>query len=293
VTRAGQKVGVLGAGTMGVGIAVVGLLAGHDVVLRDLSESDAWRGADRVREFLESSVARGKLDPQTRDETLERLVPTEKLEQLADCDVVIEAVVERVSAKQEAFAELDDVCSDRTLFHSNTSTLSVTEIASGSRNPGRVVGTHYCNPAPLMKLVEVVRARQTSDDAYARTVDFICGLGKAVVTTQDVPGFIVNRFLVPFENDCIRALESGLGTVESIDQAVTGALRYPMGPFTLLDVVGLDVHKQVSTSLFEQLHDPRFSAPPLVDRMIAEGALGRKAGRGFYEYGQPALFGTK
>jgi 3-hydroxybutyryl-CoA dehydrogenase len=292
MTKVRQRVGVLGAGTMGVGIAVVALRTGHDVILRDLRLQDASRGAERIREFLESSVARGKMAPEARDDALTRLTPTADIDELAECGVVIEAVVESIAAKREVFAQLDSVCSDDTLFHSNTSTLSVTEIAAGSRCPERVVGTHYCNPAPLMKLVEVVKARQSSDEAYARTVEFIESLDKVVVTTKDVPGFIVNRFLIPFENDCIRALESGLGTVETIDLAVTGGLRYPMGPFTLLDVVGLDIHKQVSTSLFEQLHDPRFAAPPLVDRMIAEGALGRKSGKGFYEYGQPALFGT-
>jgi 3-hydroxybutyryl-CoA dehydrogenase len=178
------------------------------------------------------------------------------------------------------------------LFHTNTSTLSVTAIAAGSSTPGRVVGTHYCNPAPLMKLVEIVPGRHAHDDAVKRTVAFIEGLRKTVVRAKDVPGFIVNRLLVPFENDSIRALAAGRATVEEIDAAVTLALGYPMGPFTLLDTVGLDIHHAVSMSLYEQLHEPRFAPPPLVSQMIAAGDLGRKAGRGFYTYEQNKIFGA-
>jgi 3-hydroxybutyryl-CoA dehydrogenase len=196
----------------------------------------------------------------------------------------MEAIFEDLDLKAQTFADLDHVCGEATLFHTNTSTLSVTAIAAGSRNPERVVGTHYCNPAPLMHLVEVVRGRHTSDEAHARTVAFIESLGKTVVNAGDTPGFLVNRFLVPFENDCIRALEAGMGSVGTIDRAVTAGLGYPMGPFTLLDIVGLDIHEAVSLSLFEQLRDPRFAPPPLVSRMISAGHLGRKTGGGFYRY---------
>jgi 3-hydroxybutyryl-CoA dehydrogenase len=177
------------------------------------------------------------------------------------------------------------------VFHTNTSTLSVTAIAAGSARPERVVGTHYCNPAPLMKLVEVARARQTGDDAYERTLRFLDSLGKTCVACQDTPGFLVNRFLIPFENDCIRALEAGVAPAASIDRAVELGLRYPMGPFRLLDIVGLDIHRVVSLALYEQLRDPRFAPPPLVDRMIAAGELGRKTGRGFYTYDKAGMFG--
>jgi 3-hydroxybutyryl-CoA dehydrogenase len=211
---------------------------------------------------------------------------------LSECDVVVEAIHEDLKAKQELFRHLSDVCKPETLFHTNTSTLSVTAIAAGASNPERVVGTHYCNPAPLMKLVEVVRGQLTSDDTYSRTIGFIASLDKKSVTTKDVPGFIVNRFLIPFENNCIRSLESGVGTVESIDLAVRHGLRHPMGPFTLLDIVGLDVHRAVSLSLYEQLRDPRFAPPPLVERMVAAGQLGRKVGQGFYNYDQAGLIGT-
>ena len=287
-----SAVGVLGAGTMGVGIAVTVSRAGHETIVRDVAPELVESGLERVEAFLDQSVARGKLTAVQRDEQRARVHGTTALGDLASCDVVIEAIVEDVSAKAAAFAALDDVCKPDTLFHTNTSTLAVTGIAAGSRHPERVVGTHYCNPAPLMRLVEVARGLRTADWAYERTVGFLGSLGKTVVTTGDTPGFIVNRFLVPFENDCVRALAAGMGTVESIDRAVTCALGFPMGPFALLDVVGLDVHRLVSLSLYDQLRDTRFLTPPLVDRMIDAGHLGRKSGKGFYEYGDVGLFGT-
>jgi 3-hydroxybutyryl-CoA dehydrogenase len=277
---------VLGAGTMGAGIAVTIARAGHPVVVRDISPDQVERGLQQVRKFLDRSLELGKLDSDVHECALAGLSGTTRLDELADCSVVVEAIFEDVELKARTFAELDEICSEETLFHTNTSTLSVTAIAAGSRLPERVVGTHYCNPAPLMDLVEVARGRRTSDEAHARTVDFIEGLSKTVVNTADTPGFLVNLFLVPFENDCIRALEAGMGTIESIDKAVTLGLRYPMGPFTLLDIVGMDIHEAVSMRLYEQLYDPRFAPPPLVSRMISAGQLGRKTGRGFYDYAE-------
>lgn len=288
----GMTVGVLGAGTMGAGIATVMARAGHRTIVRELTAERVTAGLEQVRRFLDRSVERGKLGAAERDVALSGLSGTTDLAGLAECEVVVEAVFEDTGLKARLFGELDEICKPETLFHTNTSTLSVTAIAAGSRRPDRVVGTHYCNPAPLMKLVEVARARQTSEDAYRRTLSFLAGLGKRTVTTADSPGFIVNRFLIPFENDCIRALSSGLGTVESIDLAVTKGLGYPMGTFTLLDIVGLDVHRAVSMSLYLQLRDPRLAPPPLVDQMIAAGHLGRKTGRGFYVYDEPRMFGT-
>jgi len=286
------NVGVLGAGTMGVGIAVTVARAGHAVTVRDPDAERVEHGVVQVRRFLDRSVELGKLDAAVRDAALAGLRGTTELGDLAACDVVIEAIFEDVELKARTFGELDAICPETTLFHTNTSTLSVTAIAAGSRLPERVVGTHYCNPAPLMKLVEVVKGRRTSEDAFARTLAFVEGLGKTAVVTEDVPGFLVNLFLVPFENDCIRALEAGMGTVESIDTAVRLALGYPMGPFTLMDIVGMDVHKAVSMSLYRQLRKPRFAPPPLVDRMISAGHLGRKTGQGFYTYEEAGLMGT-
>ncbi len=285
-------VAVLGAGTMGAGIAVVAARAGHRTILRDVTDEAVQRGLDTAESFLRKSASLGKLTQDQADAALANLTGSVELRDVAPADVVVEAVFEDVELKKSLFAELDDVVSRDTLFHTNTSTLSVTAIASGSRHPERVVGTHYCNPAQLMKLVEVAEGRHTASDATKRSLEFLAGVGKTTVLTKDRPGFILNRFLIPWENNCIRALEAGLGTVESIDRAVLGALRHPMGPFQLLDVVGLDVHKAVSMRLYEQLREPRFAPPPLVDRMIAAGDLGRKTGRGFYTYDSTKSFGA-
>lgn len=279
------RVGVLGAGTMGSGIAITVARVGHEVIVRDISEERVEGGLAQLKKFLDRSVEKGRLSAERRDEAVASTSGTMELEALAGCDVVIEAIFEDETLKAETFGQLDEICGPETLFHTNTSTLSVTGIAAGSRCPERVVGTHYANPAPLVDLVEVTRGRLTSDEALRKSVEFVEGLGKRVVFTKDSPGFILNYFLVPFENDCIRALEAGMGTVESIDKAVTLGLGYPMGTFTLLDIVGLDIHKAVSMSLYEQLRDPRFAPPPLVDRMISAGHLGRKTGKGFYDYG--------
>jgi 3-hydroxybutyryl-CoA dehydrogenase len=285
-------VGVVGSGTMGAGIAIVMARAGHRTLVHDVDADRVESGLESVRTFLDRSVKLGKLDDDVRERAVKGLVGTTRLEDLGECSVVVEAVFEDQAVKAELFASLDEICGPKTLFHTNTSTLSVTAIAAGSRIPERVVGTHYCNPAPLMSLVEVVKARQTGEEAYLATLEFLHGLNKETVTTKDSPGFIVNRFLIPFENDCIKLLSAGLGTVESIDLAVTKGLRYPMGPFRLLDIVGLDVHRAVSLSLYNQLRDARFAPPPLVDAMIASGQLGRKTGQGFYSYEASKVFGA-
>lgn len=289
--RGSELVGVLGAGTMGAGIAITVARAGHATMMVDVDASRLADGLERARSFLDKSVELGKLEAARRDDAVAGLAGGTELEALAGCDVVVEAIYEDLALKAETFGRLDEICRPDTLFHTNTSTLSVTGIAAGSKRPERVVGTHYCNPAPLMKLVEVARARQTSDEAFQRTCRFLERLGKTCVTVRDTPGFIVNRFLIPFENDCIRTLEAGIASAESIDRAVELGLRYPMGPFKLLDIVGLDLHRAVSLALFDQLKEPRFAPPPLVDRMIAAGELGRKTGRGFFTYEQARMFG--
>lgn len=287
-----KTVAVLGAGTMGSGIATVMARAGHRTILYDVNDGNLKRGIDTVYGFFDKSVGLGKLDATAGQAAKDALVGSTDLTDLASCDVVVEAVFEDLQLKKDTFGRLDEIVSERTLFHTNTSTLPVTGIASGSRRPERVVGTHYCNPAPLMKLVEVADGRHTTEWAHQATVEFLGSLGKTSVVTKDRPGFIVNRFLIPWENSCIGALEAGLGTKESIDAAVLGALGHPMGPFRLLDIVGLDIHQQVATRLYEQLRDPRFFPPPMVDRMVAAGDLGRKTGRGFYEYEDTRLFGS-
>jgi 3-hydroxybutyryl-CoA dehydrogenase len=287
-----KTVAVLGAGTMGSGIATVMARAGHRTLLFDVNELNLTRGLDTIHGFFDHGVKLGKLSETDATAAKERLSGATDLAELAPVDVVVEAVFEDLALKKETFARLDGIVAESTLFHTNTSTLSVTGIASGSRLPERVVGTHYCNPAPLMKLVEVAGGRHTADWAHKATLEFLHSLGKTTVVTKDRPGFIVNRFLIPWENSCIGALEAGLGTKESIDTAVTGALGHPMGPFRLLDIVGLDIHQQVSTRLYEQLREPRFFPPPMVDRMVAAGDLGRKTGRGFYTYDDTRLFGS-
>lgn len=287
-----KTVAVLGAGTMGSGIATVMARAGHQTILFDINEANLQRGIDTVHGFFDKSVKLGKLDAEAGQSAKNTLVGTTALTDLAQCDVIVEAVFEDLQLKKDTFRRLDEIVSESTLFHTNTSTLSVTGIASGSRLPERVVGTHYCNPAPLMKLVEVANGRHTADWAHKATIEFLGSLGKTSVVTKDRPGFIVNRFLIPWENSCIRALEAGLGTKESIDAAVLGSLGHPMGPFRLLDIVGMDIHQQVATRLYEQLRDPRFFPPPMVERMVAAGDLGRKTGRGFYEYDNTRLFGS-
>lgn len=287
-----RTVAVLGSGTMGSGITVVAARAGHRTLLYDLDDARVKQGLIRVADFLDKSVALGKLSPEAGAAAKANTSGTTDLDELARTDIVIEAVVEDLSVKQELFGRLDGIVSERTLFHTNTSTLSVTAIAAGSSRPERVIGTHYCNPAPLMKLVEVADGRHTADWAHDATTDFLASLDKTTIVTKDRPGFILNRFLIPWENSCIDALESGLGTVQSIDTAVKGALGHPMGPFELLDIVGLDIHRQVAMRLYEQLRDPRFFPPPMVDRMIAAGDLGRKTGTGFYTYDDNRLFGS-
>ncbi|WP_020500583.1 3-hydroxyacyl-CoA dehydrogenase family protein [Sciscionella marina] len=287
-----HTVAVLGAGTMGAGIATVTARAGYRTILFDIDEHNLRRGIGTVHGFFDKSVRLGKLDADDGRAAKEALSGTTELAELGPCTVLIEAVVEDLAVKTELFGRLDGIIAESALLHTNTSTLSVTGIASGSRYPERVVGTHYCNPAPLMKLVELADGRHTAGWAHRSTAEFLASLAKTAVVTEDRPGFIVNRFLIPWENSCIRALESGLGSKEAIDAAVPGALGQPMGPFRLLDIVGMDIHQQVATRLYEQLRDPRFFPPPMVDRMVSAGDLGRKTGRGFYEYDDTRLFGS-
>jgi len=290
ITR--SRVGIVGAGTMGTGIAITAIRAGFPTTLTDSASEALPVARDHVDRFLEKSVQRSKLTEVDRHAALDRLSLTEDFERLADCDIVIESISEDLSAKQELFRGLGEYVPEETVYVTNTSTLSVTAISAGAIRPDRLVGMHFCNPAPLMHLVEVVDGMLTSATTHALALEFAQALGKTAVEVKDSPGFIVNRLLIPFENSCIRELEHGTATVEDIDRAVRFGLRYPMGPFQLLDTVGMDVHRAVSLSLFEQLRDPAFAPPPLVDQMIAVGHLGRKTGRGFYRYDEPGMFGT-
>ena len=279
-----RSVGVLGCGLMGSGIAQVCAAAGYKTVVREVDDILLNKGLGRVKKFLEDGVAKGKVTTGARDATLGNLSGTTTFDALKDCDVIIEAIVENLEQKQDTYASLDSVVSDRTIFVSNTSSLCITELAAATRRPDRFGGLHFFNPVPLMKLVEVIRALTTSDETYRTLFDFAQSLGKEPITAPDRPGFIVNRLLVPYLLDAIRAYEHGLGTLEDIDKGMKLGCGYPMGPFTLLDFVGLDTTYYIANIMFEEFREPAYAPPPLLKRMVLAGYLGRKSGRGFYTY---------
>lgn len=287
-----DKIGVVGCGTMGSGIVLCGLNAGVPTVVREVSDAALKDGVRRVEAFFDAGIRKGKTTEAQKKERLGLLQGTTRLEDLKDCDFVVEAVFEDLKVKQETFRNLDRVARKDAIFVSNTSTLSVTAIAACSGRADRVVGMHFCNPAALMKLVEVARGLQTSDDTYKGALALAAKLGKTAVTTQDTPGFLVNWFFVPWINDCIRILEEGIAAPKDIDRAVKLGLGYPLGPFELLDIIGMDIHRAVSLSLYEQTKDVRFAPPPLVQRMVDAGWLGKKTGKGFYEYTERGIFGS-
>lgn len=281
-----KKVGVLGCGLMGAGIAEVCAKAGHTTVIREVDESFLERGMQRIERSLGKAVDKGKLDAEQRDAALSRISGTTELEPLADCDLVIEAIIERLEEKVETFAALDKTVQGEALFASNTSSLTITQLAMATNRTDRFVGLHFFNPVPVMKLVEVVRTLMTSDEAMQRALDFVTGLGKEGVSCRDNSGFIVNRLLVPYLLDSIRALEEGVGSIEDIDKAMQLGCGYPMGPLTLLDFVGLDTTYYIANIMFEEYREKRFAPPPLLKQMVQAGRCGRKSGRGFYDYGQ-------
>ena len=279
-----RSVGVLGCGLMGAGIAQVCAAAGYKTVVRDVDDILLNKGLGRVRKFLEDGVAKGKVTTDARDTTLGNLSGTTTFDALKDCDLIIEAIVENLEQKQDTYASLEPFVSDRTIFVSNTSSLCITELAAATRRPDRFGGLHFFNPVPLMKLVEVIRALTTSDETYRTLFEFAQSLGKEPITAPDRPGFIVNRLLVPYLLDAIRAYEHGLGTLEDIDKGMKLGCGYPMGPFTLLDFVGLDTTYYIANIMFEEFREPAYAPPPLLKRMVLAGYLGRKSGRGFYTY---------
>jgi 3-hydroxybutyryl-CoA dehydrogenase len=279
-----RTVGVLGCGLMGSGIAQVCAQSGYKTIVREVDESFLQRGLARIKKFLDEGVEKGKVTAETRDKTLANLTGTTAFSEMKECDLVIEAIVENLEEKRQTYAGLDAVVKDHTIFVSNTSSLCVTQLAAATKRPDRVAGLHFFNPVPLMKLVEVIRALTTSDETYKRVFAFAESLGKEPITAPDRPGFIVNRLLVPYLLDAIRCYEQGLGTLEDIDKGMKLGCGYPMGPFTLLDFVGLDTTYYIANIMFEDLRDPAFAPPPLLKRMVMAGRLGRKSGRGFYTY---------
>ena len=286
-----KTVGIAGSGTMGAGIAIVAARAGFKTIVYDTRQDAIDRARKQTAGFFAKSVERKKLTPAQVDKIMGDLTGTTRLDDLTGCDIVIEAVFENLKVKHDLLGELNKVCPPHTLFASNTSTLSITEIAAGSGRDERFVGMHFCLPAQLMKLVEMSPGIRTSDEAFRGAWDFCKALGQTPVKTRDNPGFILNYFLVPFNNDAIRLVEAGVAEPADIDRAVKAGLGYPLGPLELLDLVGLDTHLLVAEALYASTHDPRAACPPLVKRMIAAGHLGRKTGRGFFNYSGNAMFG--
>ena len=279
-----EKVGVVGCGLMGAGIAEVSARAGYETVVREVSEELLEKGLGRIKASLDRAVEKGRLKPEAREETLRRLSGTVELEALADCDLVIEAIVEKVDEKQRLFATLDQLLEKEAVLASNTSSLTITEIAMATTRPERFVGLHFFNPVPVMKLVEVVRTLLTREAVLEDMRQFVRSLDKEPITCRDASGFIVNRLLVPYLLDAIRAYEEGVGSLEDIDKGMQLGCGHPMGPFTLLDFVGLDTTYYIAGIMFEEYREKRFAPPPLLKQMVLAGRLGRKSGRGFYDY---------
>ena len=279
-----ERVGVVGCGLMGSGIAQVAAGAGLATVVIEVDEERLKDGVARIDSFLSKGVERGKLTPDQKKEILSRIEPTTRLEKLSDVDVVIEAVLEDVAVKKELFGKLDAILKREAIRCSNTSSLCITEMAAATRHPQRFVGLHFFNPVPLMKVVEIIPALTTDPKVTEAVQGLARRLGKTPVVAPDRPGFIVNRLLVPYMLDAIRALEEGVGTKEDIDAGMKLGCGYPMGPFELLDFVGLDTTYYIANIMFDEFREKRFAPPPLLRRMVLAGHLGRKSGRGFYDY---------
>ncbi len=279
-----KQIGVIGCGLMGAGIAQVAAQAGFPTIVVEANDALLERGLGGLRSTLDGLVARGKLDNRAKEETVARLTGSTRLDDLAGTDLVIEAITENQPLKNETFARLDRICAPHALLASNTSSCNVTGMAAATRRPQQVLGLHFFNPVPLMKLVEVVRTILTDDASVATATEWVRAIGKVPVQTKDSTAFIVNRLLVPYLLDAIRLYEGGLASLEDIDQAMKLGCGYPMGPFTLLDLVGLDTTMFVAEVMFEEFREPRYAPPPLLKRMVMAGHLGRKTGRGFYRY---------
>ncbi len=271
---------------MGSGIAQVSAEAGYDVTVREVSDALLEKGIGRIDAFLAKGVERGKVSAERRAEVLGRIRGTTTFEALAECDIVIEAAVENIVAKAEVYRALDAACAPRTIFASNTSSLSITQMAAATRRATRFVGLHFFNPVPLMKLVEVVRSPLTAPEVFEEACAFAASLGKTPIRSADKTGFIVNRLLVPYLLDAIRAVEEGVGSVEDIDRGMQLGCGHPMGPLTLLDFVGLDTTCSIADIMFDDFRERRFAPPPLLKRMVQAGLHGRKSGKGFYDYSQ-------
>ena len=279
-----RNVGVLGCGLMGSGIVQVAAQAGFPTVVAEATQELLDRGLGGLRKNLDALVAKARMDEKTRDEVLGRIKGVVGLEGFRDCDLVIEAITENQPLKNETFAKLDRICPAHALLASNTSSCNITAMAAATKRPGQVLGLHFFNPVPLMKLVEVVQTILTDEKSVLAAYEWVQGVGKVAVRAKDSTAFIVNRLLVPYLLDAIRVYEGGLASLEDIDQAMKLGCGYPMGPFTLLDLVGLDTTMFVAEVMFDEYREPRYAPPPLLKRMVMAGQLGRKSGKGFYSY---------
>ena len=279
-----MKIGVVGLGTMGAGIAQIAVTAGDDVVGREVTDDLGEKARERIAHFLGRSVDKGKLSADERDAAVARLTTTTELTDLADCDLVIEAIVEELDAKRELFAELDRITRPDAILATNTSALSVTEIAQATQHRERVIGMHFFNPAPLLPLVEIVRTTQSDERHVDTAYEWAERAGKQPVRCNDTPGFIVNRILIPLLNDCVRALDETGVAPDDMDKAMTNGAGWPMGPCALLDLIGIDVHVHASDALYSKLGEERMKAPERLLAMERDGKLGRKTGQGFYSY---------
>jgi len=286
-----KKVGILGCGLMGSGIAQVSATAGFETTVLEVEQKFLDKGFAGIEKslakFAERPPEKGGISAQQKDEIRARLRGTTRKEDLADCDIIIEAIIESVPQKKEMYAALDGIAKKDAIFVSNTSSISITELMTATKRPERFIGLHFFNPVPLMKLVEVVRTIATASDVYETAYEFAKKLGKVPVRASDKPGFIVNRLLVPYLLDAIRAYEEGVGSIEDIDNAMKLGCGYPMGPFTLLDFVGLDTTYYITHVMYDEFKEQRFASPPLLKRLVMAGWYGRKSGKGFYDYSDP------
>jgi 3-hydroxybutyryl-CoA dehydrogenase len=279
-----NKVGVLGCGLMGGGIAQISAAAGFKTIVLEVNDQLLQKGLGRIDKFLSDGVAKGKVVAADREKTLAGLTGTTNYADLKDCDLIVEAIVENVDAKKQAYAQVEAHVGPHCIIASNTSSLCITELAAATKRPDKVGGLHFFNPVPLMKLVEVIRALTTSQETYQTLLDFAKAVGKEPITAPDRGGFVVNRLLVPYLLDAIRCLEEGLATAEDIDKGMRLGCGHPMGPLTLLDFVGLDTTYYIANIMFDEFRETRFAPPPLLKRMVLAGHLGKKSGRGFYTY---------
>jgi 3-hydroxybutyryl-CoA dehydrogenase len=279
-----EKVGVLGAGLMGHGIAQVAAQSGYEVVLREVGDGPLAKGVSKIEKQLARAVEKGKLSQEEADAVRGRIKETTHYRELADCDLVIEAITEDLALKLEMWREVDEIVKPEAVFATNTSSLAVIDQAATTGRPGQFVGLHYFNPAQVMKLVEVIRCVTSTDEAFETALQFARSEGKLAIPTKDKAGFIVNRLLVPYMLDAIRALEEGVGSVQAIDDAMKAGAGHPMGPLTLADFVGLDTLGSICDVLFDEFRERRFARPPTLRKMLSAGWFGRKSGIGFYDY---------